>query len=164
MIVVWPPNRGLSPRVRGNLSSAGTAMPHQGSIPACAGEPVDGLGKCGAVAVYPRVCGGTDWQRAKAAPEDGLSPRVRGNQPQRHQYIPRHRSIPACAGEPPSRSMTPRVATVYPRVCGGTRVSRRGRGTAEGLSPRVRGNPPLAGRVVIGRRSIPACAGEPSGW
>ena len=30
-----------------------------------------------------------------------------------------------------------------------------------GLSPRVRGNPPLAWRSAVASRSIPACAGEP---
>ena len=33
--------------------------------------------------------------------------------------------------------------------------------TRSGLSPRVRGNPPKAANRRKGRRSIPACAGEP---
>ena len=31
-----------------------------------------------------------------------------------------------------------------------------------GLSPRVRGNPPVRRRLTLASRSIPACAGEPS--
>ena len=32
-------DKGLSPRVRGNLERFSTALVFQGSIPACAGEP-----------------------------------------------------------------------------------------------------------------------------
>ena len=50
---------GLSPRVRGNPGDRpGGPAPH-GSIPACAGEPVDDLLVPHLVQVYPRVCGGT---------------------------------------------------------------------------------------------------------
>ena len=51
---------------------------------------------------------------------------------------------------------------VYPRVCGGTTLSRKAFTTTRGLSPRVRGNP--EGILVAGNalRSIPACAGEPA--
>ena len=72
----------------------------------------------------------------------GLSPRVRGNP---------HSGVVAM----PNRK-------VYPRVCGGTLVMPREQKQRRGLSPRVRGNrgkePGGPGR----RRSIPACAGEPS--
>ena len=52
------------------------------------------------------------------------------------------RSIPAHAGEPASR----------------TKSSDR----AEGLSPRMRGNPSMLGGVVFDQGSIPAHAGEPA--
>ena len=108
------------------------------------------------------MCGGTyvdvaivDWRR-------GLSPRVRGNPGGIAAYCGPLRSIPACAGEPgvsfPSRA-TPRV---YPRVCGGTRPSLHSPFIQGGLSPRVRGNPPAIDLRVDERRSIPACAGEPT--
>ena len=51
--------RGLSPRVRGNLEWPHRRMVLTGSIPACAGEPVDA----------------DNWNQALG----GLSPRVRGN-------------------------------------------------------------------------------------
>ena len=113
---------GLSPRVRGNLLDRRRFRASFRSIPACAGEPKYSLDPtqphkvyprvCGGTVrtapvpvvgwVYPRVCGGTFtvpnvWQHM-----DGLSPRVRGNL--HHINInPRYpRSIPACAGEPPS--------------------------------------------------------------
>ena len=50
---------GLSPRVRGNLYQYCSIDVMEGSIPACAGEPL--LLSCIVVLleVYPRVCGGT---------------------------------------------------------------------------------------------------------
>ena len=71
------------------------------------------------------------------------------------------RSIPACAGEP-YRSQPPSVAApVYPRVCGGTQMASQWGAKADGLSPRVRGNPkPRQGHAAYAG-SIPACAGEP---
>ena len=51
---------------------------------------------------------------------------------------------------------------VYPRVCGGTRPRCARRGTASGLSPRVRGNQKMVLFRIPYARSIPACAGEPN--
>ena len=105
--------------------------------------------------------------------EGGLSPRVRGN-PVTAFCGWSSRSIPACAGEPSNlldrRSRPPRV---YPRVCGGNQRTRAipacagepfgcGLASAEGLSPRVRGNLGPVRSRVRGRGSIPACAGEPA--
>ena len=50
---------------------------------------------------------------------------------------------------------------VYPRVYGGTSRARVSLRRVEGLSPRVRGNPPASGGSRCARRSIPACTGEP---
>ena len=91
---------GLSPRVRGNPLGWGLSFGLPRSIPACAGEP------CGEQIlpndgwVYPRVCGGTLRGRGLGRPEDGLSPRVRGNLRTTSCMTERDGSIPACAGEP----------------------------------------------------------------
>ena len=71
------------------------------------------------------------------------------------------RSIPACAGEPPTTSRSSCRCAVYPRLCGGTTVANCTSSLRMGLSPPVRGN--LLSLVVVRprRRSIPACAGEP---
>ena len=156
---------GLSPRVRGNLTSA--------SVSVAAGTTV-----------YPRVCGGTFSIPAMGLSTQGLSARVRGNrcaESERRAYLG---SIPACAGEPitllkrffdhliwglsprvrgnqPTLSATWRRPEVYPRVCGGTIPSPCARRSNHGLSPRVRGNPSTGGSVGTSIRSIPACAGEP---
>ena len=50
---------GLSPRLRGNLSLAGSRGARCGSIPAPAGEPIKHHPLLKPVKVYPRACGGT---------------------------------------------------------------------------------------------------------
>ena len=70
--------------------------------------------------VYPRVCGGTLDKLEPALAVNGLSPRVRGNRTKRPGIVRVVGSIPACAGEPAIKVLTPPVTTVYPRVCGGT--------------------------------------------
>ena len=142
----WPA-KGLSPRVRGNLSDAGRNGEAQRSIPACAGEPMaappvgpppSGMGSIPACAgepdelgiggggrrVYPRVCGGTGYLPPLPSIGRGLSPRVRGNPPARLNRSWRAWSIPACAGEPAAgvnvTGIWEGIQQVYPRVCGGT--------------------------------------------
>ena len=152
---------GLSPRVRGNPSEIATAVVCAGSIPACAGEPASASHPIRTAAVYPRVCGGTAWRTTPAAASPGLSPRVRGNPIGGSVQVQERRSIPACAGEPPRPAPYPGPLTVYPRVCGGTRLPRHPGATPRGLSPRVRGNQEGTAALVNEGGSIPACAGEP---
>ena len=87
------------------------------------------------------MCGGTQAKINGGATMTGLSPRVRGNPQLDLALLPLDRSIPACAGEPILDSAPPRTGTVYPRVCGGTKVAFSVRSAGMGLSPRVRGNP-----------------------
>ncbi len=155
-------SEGLSPRVRGNLPHTVGRDASARSIPACAGEPYRLRGRLNTDRVYPRVCGGTVCIRILAMPTCGLSPRVRGNQGNSSSLNSRPGSIPACAGEPFSNRSIFHVASVYPRVCGGTAESSCRRYRADGLSPRVRGNPGNSRNDHPGPRSIPACAGEPS--
>ena len=132
--------RGLSPRVRGNLSICPRRASRDRSIPACAGEPSDsGIYRLPR-RVYPRVCGGTSGRLTPSPSVLGLSPRVRGNHTAGPFADVWPRSIPACAGEPLRlyRSVAP--SGVYPRVCGGTQNSGSSSSCAAGLSPRVRGN------------------------
>ena len=154
---------GLSPRVRGNRGNHHHHCLHQRSIPACAGEP-HGPRLGGATGkVYPRVCGGTRRRGEAHHAGPGLSPRVRGNHGAGVEHLRCAGSIPACAGEPGPEVLARAGRQVYPRVCGGTAV----RGTSDryrnGLSPRVRGNRPYVLAALPRLRSIPACAGEPSG-
>ena len=152
---------GLSPRVRGNLVKYFLKAIWARSIPACAGEPRSRRQPTHSARVYPRVCGGTQPDAVRAIDDEGLSPRVRGNHPCGRQYDSGRRSIPACAGEPVQRLPSNGTAGVYPRVCGGTGPTASVQWYGWGLSPRVRGNRPLADKEVLSMRSIPACAGEP---
>ena len=152
---------GLSPRVRGNPASSYALSHCRGSIPACAGEPLDEGYEVVLDRVYPRVCGGT-WNDAPSLSWNaGLSPRVRGNPWQRSGGLASVRSIPACAGEPPGVSSSSSGGRVYPRVCGGTANYRTRCRMMRGLSPRVRGNRHSDGLTTAELGSIPACAGEP---
>ena len=74
------------------------------------------------------------------------------------------RSIPAYAGEPSHDGGGSARHLVYPRVCGGTSATDPAPALRTGLSPRMRGNPLPAGRWATVVRSIPAYAGEPTGW
>ena len=153
--------RGLSPRVRGNRHPPVVVTRRAGSIPACAGEPEDGLALTASSRVYPRVCGGTAAQAGAHCPDEGLSPRVRGNHAEQGHISRAKRSIPACAGEPRDAADGRGRRTVYPRVCGGTGSPPWSLLFTGGLSPRVRGNPGRRMAAAGGRGSIPACAGEP---
>ena len=137
-----PPDRGLSPRVRGNLFIISASVNMEWSIPACAGEPASKATSYYLSSVYPRVCGGTRLRRLCSIVAHGLSPRVRGNPRRRVARRACRGSIPACAGEPPIHCRPMPSATVYPRVCGGTQIFRPAHVPKTGLSPRVRGNRP----------------------
>ena len=153
---------GLSPRVRGNPIPDTSTGRDTGSIPACAGEPQRRPSRTGPGRVYPRVCGGTPPVRVCSL-WLWVYPRVCGGTPQplgrNGEYLG---SIPACAGEPHVRAQRRYTCRVYPRVCGGTMATGSSFTNQEGLSPRVRGNRVLACGLIAAKRSIPACAGEPT--
>ena len=153
---------GLSPRVQGNLLRCFRVHRPRRSIPACAGEP--SLNSRAAIAseVYPRVCRGTTNWSSDLTAASGLSPRVQGNRRLALSYYNGIGSIPACAGEPGERKGGIWQDRVYPRVCRGTATPVPAVRRVEGLSPRVQGNPTPSPSRPRTRRSIPACAGEPT--
>ena len=153
---------GLSPRVRGNPPWLLRICRRAGSIPACAGEPRRRRRARSAQGVYPRVCGGTRHVGRELRADRGLSPRVRGNRQRPTLSGVSAGSIPACAGEPRSDGARRARRAVYPRVCGGTILHFISVPSGWGLSPRVRGNRGAHAHVILGERSIPACAGEPA--
>ena len=154
--------RDLSPRVRGNRSSASFRTPCPRSIPACAGEPPLPELILEPMWVYPRVCGGTILTPFPVRNARGLSPRVRGNPAAPQPEPPRSGSIPACAGEPYRNTAHDPIPPVYPRVCGGTYQEEGIMRNPQGLSSRVRGNLRSVKCTLPIGRSIPACAGEPA--
>ena len=137
---VHPPVAGLSPRVRGNRGYDRPVGQREGSIPACAGEPIRQCHRARLDGVYPRVCGGTILDQTIIRPRQGLSPRVRGNPSSGCGGCGCPGSIPACAGEPHLAGPRGCGCGVYPRVCGGTVPDKAQCRAAGGLSPRVRGN------------------------
>ena len=134
--------KGLSPRVRGNHDPLWDGQLKRGSIPAGAGEPVLFIDDGQVAMVYPRGCGGTAGSVTDALQGDGLSPRVRGNRARPPLGTLWRRSIPAGAGEPHVCLPASTTSVVYPRGCGGTPHWTGAGNISQGLSPRVRGNPP----------------------
>ena len=132
-----------------------------GSIPAHAGDPGDVVPHQHRSRVYPRPRGGTSWALRRAKNCEGLSPPTRGNR-QRQPRLQRPRgSIPAHAGEPPTRAQYGSWMEVYPRPRGGTEDDDALGVVSAGLSPPTRGNlEHRRGELEIDR-SIPAHAGEP---
>ena len=168
--------------MRGNPTDIEATDDGPGSIPASAGEPANSCEQPTLRQVYPRECGGTITKRRGQSPSIGLSPRVRGNHSRAVDAPDRGRSIPASAGEPAFCRTLPEDAMVYPRECGGTRVTGRSGGAREGSIPASAGEPPIfatavAAGTVYPREcggtsrcprvntsciwSIPASAGEP---
>ena len=149
--------------MRGNRSATTRTRPPWRSIPACAGEPPETPGRTPITGVYPRLCGGTGSSAPSVPYDRGLSPPVRGNLAHHNAQAVMRRSIPACAGEPGQVMDRMLVPMVYPRLCGGTKGHGRGYFFQLGLSPPVRGNLLRRSGPPPPPRSIPACAGEPSG-
>ena len=151
---------GLSPRVRGNLTTSASCSMLPRSIPARAGEPRSVKSSKRVMEVYPRACGGTETYIECVTDEHGLSPRVRGNHCSVPTPLTSVGSIPARTGEPANRRAAPSPG-VYPRACGGTGANTSSTRSRSGLSPRVRGNLQASETRPARLRSIPARAGEP---
>lgn len=73
------------------------------------------------------------------------------------------RSIPTCAGEPPSAYRQTTLPLVNPRMCGGAANYRADGTPMSGQSPHVRGSRQRVNVILARGGSIPACAGEPLG-
>ena len=156
-------SRGLSPRVRGIPRQRRSGLAIGGSIPACTGNP-GGLPTGGVQdGVYPRVYGESPLDAVQTIVPLGLSPRVRGIPDERRITIDRRGSIPACTGNPTSRTAASSVWAVYPRVYGESPAQHHHLEQPLGLSPRVRGIRPLESPLPHVPGSIPACTGNPYG-
>ena len=153
--------QGLSPHVRGNPRRLRPTGRYGGSIPARAGEPIRSRRTGTIRRVYPRTCGGTASSTLSTLGRSGLSPHVRGNLTQGCRVIRPAGSIPARAGEPWYGTRGRCRIPVYPRTCGGTPAVGTASNVPVGLSPHVRGNPPIAPSQQRDEGSIPARAGEP---
>ena len=174
-------NYGSSPRVRGTLDRLAGRVRGDRFIPACAGNahsapdvaPASGrfIPACAGnarrrsptwipTAVHPRVCGERPTPQQVDVRATGSSPRVRGTRSGRLALGVLVRFIPACAGNAPPLGRKTRRSPVHPRVCGERGAATRTRIAGRGSSPRVRGTPGRRLVCAVGRRFIPACAGN----
>ena len=96
--------------------------------------------------VYPRGGGGTEYVGLNTPPHLGLSPRGRGNRSQVLGGPNGNRSIPAGAGEPPTRCGSLKLTRVYPRGGGGTNPQGITWDGTYGLSPAGAGEPDVERR------------------
>jgi len=91
---------------------------------------------------------------------DGSSPRVRGTGQHTVSEIASIRFIPACAGNGNRSICTIGRGAVHPRVCGERPTQIGPMNSMNGSSPRVRGTGVDIEEDLVGRRFIPACAGN----
>ena len=176
-----PRTTGLSPRGRGTHRDLHHLVHRLGSIPAWAGNPSPAGTGPGCWTVYPRVGGEPQVQQLHLPPAE-VYPRVGGGTQVQALIDDIHvGSIPAWAGNPPSRRTSQLIQTVYPRVGGEPQLmvvipdpdiglSPRGRGTLwqcwvgdvyEGSIPAWAGNPIHSCITALTKRVYPRVGGEP---
>ncbi len=151
---------GLSPCVRGKLTSVANTGRCAGSIPMCTGETATKILQYVQLMVYPHVYGGNFTTGVKETIASGLSPCVRGKPSEGVSDCVAARSIPMCTGETEDGTHETDVPRVYPHVYGGNQNRTLWSILGAGLSPCVRGKLMAVGlhRLVV--RSIPMCTGE----
>jgi hypothetical protein len=131
---------GPSPPARGSPPSARSPLDCTGSIPACAGEPSTRPAATRPRAVHPRLRGGAQHADVVLEGDDGPSPPARGSRVVAFALAAPDRSIPACAGEPPSTPGSRRAWGVHPRLRGGARTDASLGSGQRGPSPPARGS------------------------
>ena len=172
---------GSSPRVRGIHATQTGTFRLSRFIPARAGNTVRRPREVVRLPVHPRACGEYLAATIKKRNYAGSSPRVRGIPDPGRAGDPRHRFIPARAGNtlaaagipPDRRGSSPRVrgircrssrcgssAAVHPRACGEYPSVTAVATWLGGSSPRVRGIRGFHGGPCGWGRFIPARAGN----
>ncbi len=175
---------GSSPRGRGTLKVKRAANHRIRFIPAWAGNTTVVTGGTGVATVHPRVGGEHHWVRYSPVCLSGSSPRGRGTRAAGLARCQGFRFIPAWAGNtppvPPNSvpvPVHPRVGgehvvkgggfplpfSVHPRVGGEHAAADAAIAHRGGSSPRGRGTPGVGAGVDVGRRFIPAWAGNTRG-
>ncbi len=155
---------GRSPRGRGRQGCASGHRGRRRSIPAWAGETLSWGRLPTMTAVDPRVGGGDQPLVSATGSGEGRSPRGRGRQGGHAHRLVAIRSIPAWAGETAPTASGGPLWRVDPRVGGGDFAPSARRIAVMGRSPRGRGRPRWSHRGPKAGGSIPAWAGETTGW
>ncbi len=149
---------GSSPRARGTGSPYGGLSVPTRFIPACAGNSWCRRPRPPTVPVHPRVRGEQMAMPASLPIMPGSSPRARGTGNVQRSDVPRHRFIPACAGNSRTQDCCRSVSSVHPRVRGEQTRWLIGMLIQCGSSPRARGTAPAPAPATLW--FIPACAGN----
>ena len=151
---------GSSPRERGTRPSRGIGPCYPRFIPAGAGNAMTRDSSSRFWAVHPRGSG----ERASGAQGvghlGGSSPRERGTRPLGVVVCIRRRFIPAGAGNAAKRPASATRSAVHPRGSGERRRRSTGWPSCTGSSPRERGTLLRRTPHILGRRFIPAGAGN----
>ena len=154
------PCAGSSPRVRGTVPLPSPKLTRRRIIPACAGNSSTPRSTARTMPDHPRVCGEQIMSSSFSTLSAGSSPRVRGTGSRRVLARRSGRIIPACAGNSPTSTTSSTTSPDHPRVCGEQIAMDINWMHFTGSSPRVRGTVSRLHRWLIGRRIIPACAGN----
>ena len=151
---------GSSPRARGTHPCELRGLTARRIIPACAGNTVQPDSACKLRPDHPRVRGEHLRRLPKRRNTSGSSPRARGTLPRRVRPLDAGRIIPACAGNTSLCTRSEASRPDHPRVRGEHGTVARWVGASGGSSPRARGTPDARTTARVGRRIIPACAGN----
>ena len=151
---------GSSPRMRGTHPHHQEKQDGPRFIPAHAGNSRIIRRGTPRTPVHPRACGELSGLGADTDTVRGSSPRMRGTPVGGSGSNPRHRFIPAHAGNSPASSRHGPAWPVHPRACGELNRHSVGSTSETGSSPRMRGTLILATNRQSKRRFIPAHAGN----
>ena len=154
---------GSSPRGRGTRQGDGARVALLRFIPARAGNTAAVRLYILSLSVHPRAGGEHQVQEYRKAAANGSSPRGRGTRGARRGARPRHRFIPARAGNTVAYVSSGDGPSVHPRA-GGEHANRNSfHFPFHGSSPRGRGTPSRPAEPGPQVRFIPARAGNTSG-
>ena len=161
-ILIEAARRGSSPHARGTRTLDAVVTLFKRFIPACAGNASVRRKAWGDDAVHPRMRGERTGDDGGVDDVAGSSPHARGTLGSEWTDMVQSRFIPACAGNANEKAGTPGRSAVHPRMRGERQHQHRGGAPDHGSSPHARGTLLTLFRQGVGRRFIPACAGNAS--
>ena len=129
-------------------------------IPAHAGNTREGRAMRYGTPAHPRACGEHGPDAIQPPLQIGSSPRMRGTLWAAECGSGIRRFIPAHAGNTCGSACNTPTPPVHPRACGEHRSTPQLASPSTGSSPRMRGTRLHGGSEVVGRRFIPAHAGN----
>ncbi len=152
---------GPSPLTRGSQVRKQPQVDAFRSIPAHAGQPVQGGDQGARHPVHPRSRGAAPPRGVGGRFRVGPSPLTRGSQGRVMRQCAPIGSIPAHAGQPARRRVSPPRSAVHPRSRGAALLPSDTTGNVRGPSPLTRGSPRVLDHRQVHEGSIPAHAGQP---